>query len=110
VTRGSLSQQPVSRLEVTHRQSGKSPTGVVYSRISCCRYRVRSVEARLGKQFSRNIKAANLGIFIQISQNIRQLQGVTKALSKILTLLFLHPEDASGKSTDGAGHPVAIDT
>jgi hypothetical protein len=94
---------------VIHRQDSKSPAGTVDSRIGYCGHRISRTDAGVCKQFSRNVESADRRVFVQIPQDIRQLQCVTETLSKLSAPVFLHSEDAGGETTDRTSHPIAID-
>src|ERR1700731_2633319 len=103
MTLGFVPQESIGGHEVIHCLSGKSPAGAVYPRICYCGRGVACDDTRVGKQFAWNVKSADRGIFIQIPQNIRQLQSVAQALGKFSAAIVLHTEDTDGETTDGTG-------
>ncbi len=58
--------------------------------------------------FARQIETADGGVFIDVAQDVGQLQGAAQMMRQIEARPLVHAEDLDGKTPHGAGDPVAV--
>src|SRR5262245_42759800 len=72
-------------------------------------HRIAGADAGLGEPFARQIEAANVGILVEIAQDIGELQRASEMMGELDTVLAVETEHSYRQSSDSACHPVAIE-
>src|SRR5262245_23982674 len=70
--------------------------------------RVASVDARALKRLLWQVEATDGGVFIEVAQDVGELQCTAEMMGQLLARLVLHAEDAHRKSADRACHAIAV--
>ncbi len=78
-------------------------------RVSKHSFGIVTLDAVLDQLLVRQIKAADLGVFIEVAQNVRQLQSPAEVVSERNTVLAVHSENSHRQSSDCTCHAVAIE-
>ena len=70
--------------------------------------RLVGLNARISQRFARKVETADGGVFVEIAQNVRQLQRAAEVEGEREAGLFIHAEDLDREAANGAGHMIAI--
>ncbi len=70
--------------------------------------RLDDLDARLVQCFARQIEPVDRRIFIEIAQDVGELQRAAEMMGQRETGILVHPEYLDRQAADGAGHAVAI--
>ena len=83
--------------------AGRSEPG-----IRCNRLWIIALDASECQCFSREIQSSNIGILIDIAQDIRKLKGATKMVSQSSPITVIHAKNTNAQASNRAGDPIAI--
>ena len=70
--------------------------------------RLVGLNTRISQGFARKVETAYGGVFVEIAQNVRQLQRAAEVEGEREAGIFIHAEDLDGEAANGAGHMIAI--